>query len=177
MMNSTTLINILNNHSDYTQACLAVRKHGEYLASGAYSQAFALDLGEDEPAIYAVKLGGYVQPDSGGQLYAEWCLDHQHLTAVPKILYYKEFYAGLYIIIMELLDDHDCSTEFDAWATYIENYEDSPFSPVVPGYITEFCEDFKEVRAIAQMDLHAGNYMLREYTGDMVVIDPFSVAF
>ena len=172
-MNLTSLIDVLNNRSEFDAASSLVQEEGEYLDSGAFSSAYVIDLGER----CAVKIGGVRCMDDGGQLYTEWCLDHQHLTAVPKILHYKEFYAGLYIVIMELLDDHDYSTEFDTWATYIENYEDSPFSPVVPGYITEFCEDFKEVRAIAQMDMHAGNYMLRESTGDMVVIDPFSVAF
>ena len=129
-----------------------------------------------EVAGYCVKLGGYCNTDAGGEVWAKWCIDNQHLACVPKILYSRFFGDHQYILVMEILSSVEPhSTEFSRYAEYIED-DEVPYNATVPAYIQEFIEAFADIREEGYLDLHSGNYMLREEDGVMVIIDPFSGA-
>jgi len=139
----------------------------EYLGQGMFSRCV-------EVAGYCIKLGGYRLADAGGELWARWCMDNQHLACVPKILYARFFEDSKYVLVMEeLASPVRYATEFSTYADYIEEGE-APAEPHVPAYIHEFIEAFNDIRCEGYMDLHSGNYMLREDEGVMVIIDPFS---
>lgn len=150
------------------------RTHGKYIGNGLYSTAFKYH-------DYCVKLGGDMynpsHVDNGGNLWAKWCVDHQHLACVPRVYYYKELTQATnvhYIVVMELLEK-EYGTDIDMSRHAIDigdiQYAEENGAPV---YILEFMTEFEDVRGVACMDLHQGNVMLRESTGELVVIDPFS---
>lgn len=127
---------------------------------------------------YAVKLGGYEGGlhefgDIGGLIYAKWCLNHQHLKAVPRILYFEELGDDMYISVMEILKPlNDRSNHiFHKHASVIAGWDNQ--GSTTPKYILDFMEEFEEIAGVAYIDMHDQNYM-QHPRGHMVIIDPFS---
>ena len=136
----------------------------DLLGAGIFSEVYAYRW-------CAVKLGG----DPGGLVYARWCRDNQHLEAVPVMHYFKEFKDATFVVVMEVLRPHNHEEFYYRYADHIRGmslYDRIP--DLIPEYISEFVDGFKEIRAHGVMDLHPGNYMVRGVGGAMVIIDPFS---
>jgi len=163
----------LNTLIDEVQNLHGDRVHETYfnlreLGSGFYSTCREF---EDcmSGTLYCIKLGGFFHEDVGGELWLDFCLQNQHLAAVPTIYYHRKLEAGYYIVIMEQLASAYHNNEVHDYVDYITG-EDRDIR--VPEYIQEFTEAFDDVRDLGMMDLHNENYMLRGET--MVIIDPFS---
>jgi hypothetical protein len=140
------------------------------LGSGMYSRC--VEFKDDVSGTrYCMKLGGYNMEDEGGELWLDFCLDNQHLQAVPTIYYHRRIDTGCYLVIMEKLYGAEDNDDYAEYATLIE--ADDRYHDNLPRYLKDFLNAFEDVRELGYMDMHNQNYMER---GDdtMVIIDPFS---